>query len=361
MSLPQIFEELKSKGVKFDVKANFAKDIEQSLKHSVDIYKGVTVTLPTSYVLSEADKSWLHPDLIKTRAVYARSTYDQKANVGDFSSLVGSYYTHKVDDIGAIKKEEFTVVDTGVELDEIWSELFEGMTIKQAYSKLALTKLENNGVKKSIINTSIDKANFLAKSNSPKATYHYNMLYKASGSYLFYNHVMKPVNGKVLVHVSPLIGFVEQNTSSEIHSDLLSEKDFLNVNKLKEEQRNRAYSDCYWTGGNVVNTFTMRKPVPNYKNLIKNSVVYRMEKGVFSPNPIVDKLPVDIILFLTPEAKNIPTNRNFEQDLSKNVIKMKANVDTLQKLTKYYKSMFKEHLIQGDNLLLPRDIVERIA
>lgn len=360
MSLPKILEELKSKGVKFDVKANFAKDIEQSLRHSVDIYRGLTVTLPTGYVLTEADKAWLHPDLIKTRSVYSRSALDQSANVGDFSSLVGSYYTHKVDDIGSIKKEEFTVVDTGVDVENIWSELFKGMSVKQAYTKLALTKLENNGKTKSILNTSIDKANFLAKNNNPKATYHYNMLYKGSGSYLFYNHVMKPVNGKALIHISPLIGFVEQSTSSEIHSDLLSERDFLDVNKLKAEQRNRAYSDCYWTGGNVVNTFTMRKPVSNYKNLIKNSVVYRMEKGVFSPNPIVDKLPVDIILFLTPEAKNVPT-RKFEQDLSKNIVKMRANEITLQKLTKYYKSMFKDHLIDGDHLLLPRDIVERIA
>lgn len=360
MSLPKIFEELKSKGVKFDLKPNFAKDIEQSLRHSVDIYKGVTVTLPTGYVLSKVDKAWLHPDLMKTRSVYSRSALDQSANVGDFSSLAGSYYTHKVDDIGSIKKEEFTVVDTGIELENIWSELFEGMTVKQAYTKLCLTKLENNGVKKTILNTSIDKANFIAKNNKPKSTYHYNMLYKGAGSYLFYNHVMKPVNGKALVHISPLIGFVEQNTTTEIHSDLLSEKDFLDVNKFQAEQRNRAYSDCYWTGGNVINTFTLRKPIANYKNLIKNSVVYRMEKGVFSPNPIVDKLPVDIILFLTPEAKNIP-RRKFDQDLSKNVVKMKASEDTLKKLTKYYKSMFKEHLFDGEHLLLPRDIVQRIV
>ena len=95
--------------------------------------------------------------------------------------------------------------------------------------------------------------------------------YDVSGSYLFYNHVMKPVDGKALIHVSPLIGFVEQSASAEVHSDLLSERDFLDVNKLEEGQRNRAYTDCYWTGSVVVNIINPHNHPPR-RNETKNQI-----------------------------------------------------------------------------------------
>ena len=82
---------------------------------------------------------------------------------------------------------------------------------------------------------------------------------------------MKPVDGKALIHVSPLIGFVEQSASAEVHSDLLSERDFLDVNKLEEGQRNRAYTDCYWTGSVVVNIINLHNHPPR-RNETKNQI-----------------------------------------------------------------------------------------
>ncbi len=332
---------------------NFGKDIEQSLKHGTDIYKGMQVIVPSGYQMTEKDKIWFHPDLFRTRAMYKNSTVNQSAEISDFSSLVGTYFKHSVDELGSMKKERVTVVDNGITVEE-WSKWFDS-SIRDVYSKMQLSKINN----KTFIATTLNTANKLANSQ-PTQSYNYNMLYKGANEYHFYNHVMKPVNGKALVHVSPLIGFAEVKTSSPIQSDLLSEGDYLDVNNLKEEQRNRAFVDCYWKGDSVVNTFCMRKPIPNYNSFIQNADIYRMEKGVFSPNPIVDKLPVDVILFLTPKSNNIPDARKdqFHSDVQNDFIRVKATPENLNKVIQQYKKLFKSEIVDGDHLVLDRELVE---
>ena len=345
-------DQLRSLNLKMVLMPNFGKDVEQSLKHGIDIFKGMQVVIPSDYTLSSKDKAWFHPDLFRTRAMYKHTTVDQSADISDFGSLVGTYFKHTVDELGSMKKEKIKVVDNGIEIKD-WTDWFD-TSIKEVYSKMQLTKINN----KSFMATTLNTANELAESK-PIRTYNYNMLYKGATGYHFYNHVMKPVDNKALVHVSPLIGFAEVSTSSAIQSDLLSEQDYLDVNHLKEEQRTRAFVDCYWKGSSAVNTFCMRKPIPNYNQFIKNADIYRMEKGVFSPNPIVDKLPVDIILFLTPESQNIPESRKsqFHSDVQNNLIRVKATRETLNKMIHQYKDLFKEHLLDGDHLVLDRQLV----
>ena len=345
-------DHLSSLNLKMVLMPNFGKDVEQSLKHGIDIFKGMQVVLPSDYTLSEKDKAWFHPDLFRTRAMYKHTTVDQSANISDFGSLVGTYFRHTVDELGSIKKEKVKVVDNGIEIKD-WANWFNN-SIKEVYSKMQLTKINN----KSFIATTLNTANSLADA-TPIQSYNYNMLYKGATGYHFYNHVMKPVNNKALVHVSPLIGFAEVSTTKAIQSDLLSERDYLDVNNLKEDQRTRAFVDCYWKGDSAVNTFCMRKPIPNYNQFIKNADIYRMEKGVFSPNPIVDKLPVDIILFLTPESQNIPDARKsqFHNDVQNNLIRVKATTETLNKMIHQYRDLFKEHLIDGEHLVLDRHLV----
>lgn len=350
----QYIDTLSKLNLKMVLMPNFGKDVEQSLKHGVDIYKGMQVIVPSDYVLSEKDKAWFHPDLYRTRAMYKHTSVDQKANISDFSSLVGTYYKHTVDELGSMRKERVKVVDNGIEIKD-WSNWFDS-SIKQVYSKMQLSKINN----KSFMATTLGRANELAASKAIR-TYNYNMLYKGASEYHFYNHVMKPTDGKVLIHVSPLIGFAEITTSKAIQSDLLSEQDYLDVNNLKEEQRTRAFVDCYWKGKSVVNTFCMRKPIPNYNSFIHNADIYRMEKGVFSPNPIVDKLPVDIILFLTPQSKNIPESRKrqFHNDVQNDLIRVKASPEMLAKMIHQYKDLFRSELIDGDHLVLDREIVSQ--
>ena len=347
-------DKLSKLNLKIVLMPNFGKDLDQSLKHGTDIYKGMQVIVPLDYQLTEKDKLWFHPDLFRTRAMYKNSKVEQSVGISDFSSLVGTYFNHTVDELGSFKKERVLVVDNGINIKQ-WSGWF-NLNIKEVYSKMQLDKINN----KTFIATTLNKANEIANAQ-PIRSYNYNMLYKGANNYHFYNHVMKPNNGKALVHVSPLIGFAEIKTNTPIQSDLLSEKDYLDVNNLKEEQRNRAFVDCYWKGNSAVNTFCMRKPIPNYNEFIQNANIYRMEKGVFSPNPIVDKLPVDVILFLTPQSKNIPESRKdqFHTDVQNDLIRVKATKENLGKIIHQYKKLFKQQIVDGDHLVLDRDIVKK--
>ena len=163
-------DHLSSLKLKMVLMPNFGKDVEQSLKHGVDIFKGMQVVIPQDYTLSAKDKAWFHPDLFRTRAMYKDTTVDQSANISDFGSLVGTYFRHTVDELGSMKKQKVKVVDNGIEIQD-WSNWFDA-SIKNVYSKMQLTKINNQ----SFIATTLNTANSFADSK-PIQSYNYNMLY----------------------------------------------------------------------------------------------------------------------------------------------------------------------------------------
>lgn len=351
-------DDLQNESLKFKLMPNFSKDIEQSYSKGTNMYKGLTVEIPSNYRLSEKDKKWFHPDLLRSRSIH-KITQTNSLTLDDFSSVVGTYYKSMVDELGDIKQERFIIVDTGIEdiIKPLWNGFFTGKTIKEVYSEIQFAK------------SGTDSISIIALKNAKKyamtevlSSYKYNMLFKGNGTYHFFNHVMKPTMGKALVHVSPLIGFYEIQTSAPVASDLLSEQTFIDINNLKKDQIKRVYNSCNWTGENAVNTFTMRKPIKNYKNYLKDSVMYRMEKGQFSATNLSDKLPLNIILFLTPKPENLPLEKanQFHPDVKNNVIRMKATDDSLSKLIPYYKQLFKENLFDGEDLVLSRELAQKL-
>ena len=350
-------DELKSLGLDIKLMANFSKDIEQSLAHGTDIYKGMQVEMPLDYKLTEKDKLWFHPDLLRSRSIHKMSNFNA-SKLEIFSSVVGSYYRNVVTDLGDVKQEKFVIVDTGIQdvVKPLWDKFF-NKSLKDVYTQLQFAKEENT----SLIHLATENAKKIVQSEV-LSSYKYNMLYKGNGKYHFFNHVMKPTNGKVLVHVSPLIGFFEKNTAEPLSSDLLSEQDYIDVNKLKQEQVNRVFNACNWTGDNVVNTFTMRKPIQQYKEFMKDTVIYRMEKANFSNSNVVDKLPLNIILFLTPESSKLPETKRdqFHSDVSNDLIRIKATESSLAKLIPYYKELFKQELVDGTDLVLNRNLAEKL-
>ena len=350
-------DELESVGLDIKLMPNFSKDIEQSLSQGTNIYKGMQVEIPLNYKLTSKDKMWFHPDLLRSRSIHKASTFDA-SKLEKFSAVVGSYYKNVVTDLGDIRQEKYVIVDTGIQdiVKPMWNDFF-GKTIKEVYSKLQFAKAENSP----LLHLSAEHTKKLVSSEM-LSSYKYNMLYKGNGKYHFFNHVMKPTQGKALVHVSPLIGFFETKTAQPVASDLLSEQDYIDVNQLKQEQVNRVFNACNWSGDNVVNTFTMRKPISNYKEFMKDSVVYRMEKAHFSSSNIVDKLPLNVILYLTPEASKVPENKRdqFHSDVSNNLIRIQATESSLARLIPYYKELFKSELIDGKDLVLQRELAKKI-
>lgn len=340
--------------------SNFGKDMEMSMKYDTNVYRGLILQFASDYVLTEHDRLWLHPEICKGRTMYhgGNKNMSTEIKIDNFNSYVGTYSTHSVDEIGSYKQETYTIVDTGMEeqsdiLTSNW--MLGNTTIRNAYKEVVASKL---------VKQAQDKRNSIAKlygASEKVQTSNYNMLYSDGRSYHFYNHAIKPSNGKALLNISPLIGCAMVSSDEKhIESDLLSTNNYIDVNKLSEEQRARTYESCKWEGKNIINTFTMRKPLDNYKSILEshNTTMYRLENGFFSANPVQNKLPADIVLYLTPEKDLIPQNAVCHQHIRDGSLDMPASLENITKLMKsHWRELISKKYINGDMLILPRDMV----
>ena len=352
--------------------ANFGKDLEQSLSRGYDIFKGVVIELSGDFELDESrDRFWFHPQLLKTRTLYKTNKADIKSRlkkefaISDFSSSSGYYTTHYFDEIGGYKEENFAIIDTSndkVASGSLNHWLTSKLKISDVYNEMNSVKIDGKTMQQHAtaeINKIASNMGNLEKLSSVK----YNVLYRSNDSYFFYNHALKPVGKKALVHVSPLMGYNLVDTDEiALASDLMASNEYLDISKFKEEQRRRAYVSCSWKGKNIINTFCLRKPIDNYKEYLgSGSVTYRMESGYFSNSNISDKLDPKIVLFLTPEATMIPEEVDVHSHVMRNIIKLPATDEILQKIVKsHWRQLFSKKYISGENLALPRDLVKEI-
>lgn len=341
--------------------SNFGKDMEMSMKLETDIYRGVIVQTSSDYKLSEYDRLWLHPELCKGRSMYdgGKKNANMKATIDKFNSSVGVYSTHSIDEIGGYKQETYTIVDSGMEEEAeimLSSWLLSNTPMRKAYEEVVSAKL---------VQGAQEKRDSIAKQYSASdrvITSNYNMIYSDGRSYYFYNHGIKPSNGKALLNISPLIGCAMVSVEgNKVESDLLSTDKFINIKNLSEEQRNRAFDSCKWSGKNIVNTYTMRKPLDNYKNVLEshNVTMYRLENGYFSANPVHNKLPADIVLYLTPEKEFIPQSARCHQHIRDGSLDLPASYENISKLMKnHWRELISKKYMRGDSLIVPRQMVE---
>lgn len=368
-SLKQLVEQFTNLSQRRGIKqvtllSNFGKDVELSLKYDTIICKGVLIQAEPDYELSEADRIWLHPQLCKGRSLYgsASNKISESELLDNFSSSVGSYATHSIDEIGGYSQEEYTIVDTGIERDSnamVDSWIIGKQTLKQAYQELQSSNLLNKTQKN---RDAIAKSNGIAE--QAKQTWNYNMLYSNVHTMHFYNHAIKPANGKVLVHISPLMGYsmVTGVESQSFVSDLMSCDEYVDVNELGEKAKVRAYVNCKWAGKDIVNTYTMRKPISFYKEFLESEkhTMYRMQSGYFSSNPIHAKLPPEIVLFLTPLASQMPAGVDCHEHLKRDVIALPLQTETINALMKnHWKDLISSKYINGNKLILPRQMIQQ--
>lgn len=372
------FENLiNNKGVvRVKILSNFGQDLEQSYTKGYPIYKGFVIELNREYALSEHDKFWLHPQLMKTRNLYKSTGADVKGKVAKtnfdisaYASSVALYCTHSFDEIGGYEEENFVIVDTSKDdisetaLDHWFNEK---SLLKDVYNEMHVLKFDGQTIKEhtdEYINNIVNEIGDLEKVSSSQ----YNVFYKSNNSFLFYNHALKSEqNEKCLVHISPMMGYVSiKGRGKEFESDLMSTNQYLDIGNFTEEQRRRAYINCKWDGKNVVNTFTLRKPVEHYKQWLgeEKTVSYRMENGYFSNTPhIVEKLAPKLVLFLTPESTLIPEEKDVYSHVKKNILKLPATEELLSKMIKnHWKKVFsKKYISSGNNLALPRELLKEL-
>jgi len=357
-------KELSEKPSVLNVKllANFGRDEELSLKHDTDILRGLVVQLASTYTLTNTDRLWLHPNLCSGRSMYqggkAKTT---DLDINDFNASVAAYTTHSIDDIGTLQSENVTIVDNGVGESAdtlITSWILSGESAKGAYNELSQSKLNI---------TSQKKRDALAEkcgATTRLMNSDYNMLYSDGASYYYYNHAIKP-DKQALINVSPMVGCaVVQTSASEIESDLLTTSDFIDVNSLESTQRHRAYVDCRWKGKNIINTYTMRKPIEGFKEFLgeRQGKMYRMTNGYFSANAVYDKLSLKTILALTPKKEMIPDQAVCHTQTREGVISMQATQETIGKLMKKnWSKLISKKYVKGDMLILPRSMIEDLV
>lgn len=355
------FEALAKKPGVLDVKllSNFGKDVEMSLEHGMDVYRGLIIQLASDYTVDKSDRMWFHPELCRGRSMYKGGDPPKKnTDVDAFNSSVGHYTTHSIDDIGGLDSSQYTIVDTGASKES--NVLHDSWTLTLAPMKSIYSDI----VKQKVAQLSQTKRDDIAKEHNAGERImnsNYNMLYSDGRTYHFYNHAIKPSGSKALINVSPLIGCAVIEGDKYTESDMLTSDTYIDVNTLGEKQRERAYVQCKWKGRNIVNTFTMRKPIENYKKLLeeRHASMYRMEDGVFSPNPVQSKLPTDIVLFLTPKPSMIPADAVCRQHIRDGVIDFPATEENITKLMqKHWKTLISKKYVSGNSLILPRHIVE---
>lgn len=364
--------------VRCKILANFGLDLEQSYSKGFDVYKGFVLELSKDYTLTEHDKFWLHPELLKTRQLYKSKSNDVKENIatksfniGNCGSSVAMYTTHTFDDLGGYQEEEYVIVDTSkddVSQLAIDHWINSNADMRQVYSDLHTLKFDGMTMKdhtQQYIDEIVEQVGDLELVSSTA----YNTFLRSKDTYLFYNHALKASEKeKALVHISPLIGYAQvKGKGMEFESDLLSSSDYLDISKFNEQQRKRAYVSCRWNGKSIINTYCLRKPVENFKSWLGDEkiVSYRMEQGYFSnSNSIVDKLDPAIVLFLTPVATDIPEEKaqQVHSYVKKNIIKLPATPELLQRLVKnHWQTVFsKKYISSGDTLALPRDLLEEL-
>lgn len=348
---------------------NFGKDLAMSLKYDTDIYKGLVVKVSEHYELSESDRLWLHPDISKGRSLFQLNAYDAKKlneqAMDDFGSTISVYSTHNIDEIGSYKTEKFGIVDNGQlkqaeSLLNSW--LLARQPISQAYSDITQSKLYKESQK---ARRKVGKEVF--GSAEEIHTSEYVMLYSDATSYYFYNHAIKPKQNKALIHISPLMGYalLEDVQKTAFESDYIDSNAYINPNSLEESQRKRAFVSCSWEGKNLVNTFTMAKPLGFYKNILEEhqSIMYRMESGKFSHTPIQEKLDMDLILYLTPKSQNIPQQMNCHEHHRSDIFRITHKEDLLNSVMKgNWKELLRPEYVdtKENKLVLPRHILESI-
>lgn len=327
--------------------ANFGVDVENTAMRGSTVHKGLIVTLKPSYKVS-ANDSWLHPNLNQCRALFERGEIDKNIDLSDTNDIVARCAVQSIDEIGEMKSEFYTIVDThmGKHANSV-RDSWNGKTVQAAYS----TELRDQTLAKVRSLGENCGASRLVKHSFT------NALFRGPNTFHFYNNAYK---GKGLVLNSPLTGYTMVDAVDHA-ADYLGE-DMIVVNKLNEVQQQSLFNKVSWNSSNLINTFAMRKTYS------LSPAMYRMKQAIVSTTPILSSLSPGEILRLTPTTENLDGDKigyHKYYDADRLEIPVTAEVMTrLMDLRDEHSILNSDYYVTGKDgkgkLILPRHIVEKL-
>jgi len=342
---------------------NFSKDLEQSIVHASDIYKGLVVKMKPEFKFEKADIAWLHPNFAQVRAVYPGGEFDElRKKELDLGSSCGTYSVAHEDDIGTLQMTRYTIVDmhipnVGARIVKDW---LRGSTVKEAYEQYLTAPLKGySNIQECAKAQCNELSEDLNVTEEAIQTWFTNVFHRDSGVIQFSNHSIVE-NGKgTLIQISPLYGYMMVKERCNVPSDLMSKDDFVNVSELKESQVQRIFSRCHW-GESAINSTALRKPIPNWGDFFSGQR-YKMEEVHFASSekvtPLMDPKYLHTMSALSHQIDKGRSAHHYEDK-----IQVVSSDEMIAKLL----AMGKNRILNPDfynegHLYLPREWIKELS
>lgn len=325
------------KVVSVEYLANFNKDHDMSLRHGVDIYKGLVVTVKPDYALDDSDRMWMHPQAYQCRAVFEGGTFE-RADLPDMNASVGTYNASSIDEIGTQHDTRYTIVDTRMPIVRA------AATPQAAY---------DNSLKHDTLDHCTQIAASMGCGDMVDHAFT-NLFLKGSNEYAFFNHAFMH---KGIVQISPIMGYRTVSQRGNFESDCLDEQQYVDVDKLSQEHKKQLFTKCQWDDDNTINTYVFRKP---FKRLDNVGTHYRLTQGHFASTPIHDKMSIANLYHLTPDLTDLDI-RGFGKRIQENKIQLPASHAIVQRLMQVEDfQILNPKYFKGGALHIPRNTVHQL-
>lgn len=310
--------------------ANFDKDVDSSLFHEMDVYKGLVVAVKGDYKLTNKDKMWLHPDIYKCRAMFEGGDADKIAAVGDetigsMNCSAGVYAIRYQNEIGDTCEHKSTIVDSYLPTSSRTNNI-DGKTISNLFSNKLRTE-------------TVAHVSQIAKqlgAGKRGATFWVNNLMRgAENQFYYFNGNIR--GSEALVLLSPLKGFKlvrSVKPDSVFPADIIDEQELIPFASLTRDNQLSVYGRVNWSSNEIVNTYMLKRPIKNMD--FHDAEHYQMVKMVLSHQPINDCLSPKQLYAITPPFENIEeiVANNTSSWLKEDKVKLEATESNMQALLK---------------------------
>jgi hypothetical protein len=273
---------------------NFGLDTTASLRRDTPVWTGVRVDLDEKYQITDKDRVWLHPSYAHLTALRSKGAPVIVA-VPEFDSSAGTYSVHQVDPVlGVPQTHTHSIV--GIHANKNVEHWFTGFTVEQAYEQCQNEDWKTQALDhEAAIATEMGSADLLHKQWT-------NLFQRGKTNVSYFSGCIS--NSKTnLVHVSPLLGYVNVSTNSPTVEANMFSRRVIDVSSLKPTGQRRLMEQCSWGGEHPCNPMVMQEALPNWQTLGGDH--YEMKHATYSScGSVIDKYAPGDLVRMTPDAKS---------------------------------------------------------